>query len=100
MRVSLVFAVNFVAGRRADELPPIETMAPWFQTMFDVGSSVSGADYVVGHGRGPERRCDESSRGSTTTTCSSARPSRSRLHRWVCWGRTPTTSSRCPGSSR
>ena len=47
MRVSLVFAVNFVAGSRADELPPIETMAPWFQTMFDVGSSVSGADYVA-----------------------------------------------------
>ena len=49
MRVSLVFAVNFAAGSRAgsDQMPPIETMAPWFQTMFDVGSSVSGADYVA-----------------------------------------------------
>jgi amidase len=47
-RVSLAFAVNFAAGSRSpDALPPIETMAPWFQTMYLVGNSVSGIDYVA-----------------------------------------------------
>ena len=92
--------VNFAAGSRPDELPPIETMAPWFQTMSTVGSSVSGVDYVARDGRRARRDPARRRVVRRLRPAASRRPSRSRRRPWACSARTPTSWSRCPACSR
>jgi amidase len=45
VRTSLIFAANHAA--RAEQYPPLDTIAPWNRTMIEMGRTVSATDYVA-----------------------------------------------------